>query len=98
MESFGNIWFIIAIIAIFYFLMIRPQQQQRKKEKKFSENLAKGDKVVTKSGMYGKVLSINEEKGTVVLETGAGKITFDRSALSREMSVKRNKPETEKKK
>lgn len=96
MEGITQLLPLIAIIAVFYFFMIRPQMKQRKNEKKFSEGLKKGEKVVTKSGMYGKVLSINDENDTVVLETGAGKITFDRSAISLEMSEKRLNPKKEK--
>lgn len=98
MEGFGNIWFIIAIIAIFYFLIIRPQQKQRKKEKSFADGLKKGDKVITKSGIHGKVLDLIEKNKTVIVETGAGKITFERSAISMEMSQKINNPEEDNKK
>lgn len=89
-EGITSLLPIVAIFAVFYFFMIRPQMKQRKKEKSFSENLKKGDNVVTKSGMYGKVLDFSDKNNTVVLETGAGKITFDRSAISLEMSEKRN--------
>lgn len=98
MEGMGQLLPFILIIGVFYFFMIRPQMKQRKKEKAFSEGLKKGDLVVTKSGLYGKVLSINENAETVVLESGAGKLTFDRSAISLEMSDKRNNPEKEDKK
>lgn len=96
MEGLQGLLPIILIFAVFYFFMIRPQVKQRKKEKEFSSTLKRGDKVVTKSGMYGKVLDFNENADTVILETGAGKITFDRSAISLEMSEKRNKPESDK--
>lgn len=89
---------LVMIFAVIYFFMIRPQVKQRKKEQEFSTNLKRGDKVVTKSGMYGRVLDFNEDSDTVVLETGAGKITFDRSAISLEMSEKRNKPKGDDKK
>lgn len=89
-EGITSLLPLIAIFAVFYFFMIRPQMKQRKKEKTFSESLKRGDKVVTKSGMYGKVLDFSEKNDTVILETGAGKITFDRSAISLEMSQKRN--------
>jgi len=93
MEGLGSLLPLILIFAVFYFFMIRPQVKQRKKEKEFTENLKKGDNVVTKSGMHGRVLDFSEKNDTVVLETGAGKITFDRSAISLEMTEKRNKPQ-----
>ncbi len=91
MKGLGGFLPLILIVAVFYFFMIRPQMKQRKKEKEFSKSLKKGDKVVTKSGIYGKVVDFSDKNDTVVIETGAGKITFDRSAISLEMSEKRNK-------
>ena len=81
---------LIAIIAVFYFLMIAPQMKRAKKEKKFSNELKRGDKVVTKSGMHGKIVELNEKDNSCVIETMAGKIKFERSAISMEMSQKAN--------
>ncbi len=87
----------IVVIGIFYFLIIRPQSQKRKAEKECTESLKVGAKVVTTSGIHGKVNQINEEKGTLVIETGAGKITFERAAVSAELSKKINEPKSDKK-
>jgi len=67
---------------------MRPQAQKRKEEKTFAESLKVGTKVITTSGIHGKVTQINPEKGTVLIETGAGKITFERSAISVELTKK----------
>jgi preprotein translocase subunit YajC len=61
-----------------------------KKEKKFAAELKKGNKVITKSGMHGKVAELNDKDNSCVIETLAGKIKFDRSAISMEMSQKLN--------
>jgi preprotein translocase subunit YajC len=82
----------VLIIIIFYFLIIRPQAKKRKEEKVFTENLKVGDKVVTTSGIHGKVNQLNTEKGTVMVETGAGKILFERSAISQELTAKLSEP------
>lgn len=86
----GSFLPLIAIIAVFYFLMIAPQMKRAKKEKKFANELKRGDKVVTKSGMHGKVVDINDKDNSCVIETMAGKIKFERSAISMEMSQKVN--------
>lgn len=86
----GSFLPLIAIIAVFYFLMIAPQMKRAKKEKKFANELKRGDKVVTKSGMHGKVVDINEKDNSCVIETMAGKIKFEKSAISMEMSQKVN--------
>ncbi len=89
-EGIGSFLPLIAIIAVFYFLMIAPQMKRAKKEKKFANELKRGDKVVTKSGMHGKVVDLNEKDNSCVIETMAGKIKFERSAISMEMSQKLN--------
>ncbi len=87
----------ILIFVVMYFFMIRPQMQKAKKEKKFAEELKKGDRIVTKSGLHGKVFDFSEKNNAVIIETGSGKLTYDRSAISLEMSQKLNQPVTDKK-
>jgi preprotein translocase subunit YajC len=88
----------IAIIAVFYFFMIRPQMKKQKKEKAFQQEIKKGSKVVTTSGIHGKISEVNTTDNTVTIETGAGKIKFERSAISMEMSKKYIAPEKVEKK
>ena len=64
--------------------------RRAKQEKKFASELKRGDKVITKSGMHGKVVDLNDKDGSCIIETMAGKIKFDRSAISMEMSKKLN--------
>ena len=49
-----QILMIVALFAIFYFLMIRPQSKKQKEIRKFREGLQNGDKVITAGGIYGK--------------------------------------------
>lgn len=83
----------IAMIAVLYFFMIRPQMNRQKKEKVFQKEIKKGAKVVTSSGIHGKIVEINTNDNTVTIETGAGKIKFERSAISMELSKKYLTPE-----
>ncbi|MEO2059085.1 MULTISPECIES: preprotein translocase subunit YajC [Mesonia] len=98
MESLMGLWPFLAIFAVFYFFMIRPQMKRQKSEKNFAQELKRGDKVVTKSGMHGKIADFSEKLNAVILETGAGKITFDKSSISMELSQALNKPKDEKEK
>ena len=75
-----------------YFFMIAPQLKRQKQEKKFANELKRGDRVITKSGMHGKVVDLNDKDHSCVIETSAGKIKFERSAISMEMSRKLNAP------
>tara|TARA_B110000008_G_C16547190_1_gene394751 strand:+ start:94 stop:381 length:288 start_codon:yes stop_codon:yes gene_type:complete len=90
MEAINQYFPLILIFVVFYFFMLRPQMNRAKKEKKFAAELKKGNKVITKSGMHGKIAELNDKDNSCVIETLAGKIKFDRSALSMEMSQKLN--------
>ena len=79
------------------FFIVLPQRKKLKQEKNFDKDLKKGDRVITKSGLHGKILELNDN-GTCVIETMAGKMKFERSALSIEMSQSLNKAAVEVKK
>lgn len=83
----------LAMILVLYFFMIRPQMTRQKKEKAFQTEIKKGAKVVTTSGIHGKIAEIHTADNTVTIETGAGKIRFERSAISMELSKKYLAPE-----
>lgn len=87
-SSMGNFIMIPLMFIIIYFFMIRPQMQRQKKEKKFQAEIKKGSKVVTSSGIHGRILELNDNDNTCIIETGAGKIRFERSAISMELSKK----------
>jgi preprotein translocase subunit YajC len=78
----------ILMFAVIYFFMIRPQMKRQKQEKTFQSSLTRGSKVVTSSGIHGKIVDIVEGENTVIIETGAGRIKFEQSAVSMELSKK----------
>ena len=88
MGDIGQFLPLILIFLVAYLFMIRPQMKRQKDEKRFAEALKKGDKIVTKSGLYGKVVDLNEKDSSCIIETMAGRLKFDRSAISMEMSKK----------
>lgn len=98
MGDLGSLLPMLLIFVVIFFFMIRPQMKKQKQEKKFSKELKKGDKVVTKSGLHGKVFDFSEKLDAVIIETGAGKMTFDRSSISLELSQKLNAPKESSKK
>ena len=85
-QAGGNpLIFFVLIFGVFWFFMIRPQVKKQKAERKFREQIKKGDKVVTSGGMHGKVSSVSE--GTVLLDAGDGiKLKIEKSALSLDLS------------
>ncbi len=86
-ENISSFMPLILMFLVVYFFMIRPQMKRAKQEKKFAAELKKGDKVVTKSGLHAKVLDLTDEQ-TCILESGAGKMKFERSSISMELSQK----------
>lgn len=76
------------MFVVMYFFMIRPQQKRAKAEKEFESALKVGDKVITKSGLHGKISELAER--TIVLETMSGKLKMERSAISLELSKMAN--------
>ncbi|MFC4094429.1 preprotein translocase subunit YajC [Euzebyella saccharophila] len=93
MGDLGQFLPMILIFVVAYFFMIRPQLKRQKDEKKFTAELKRGDRVITKSGLHGKIMELNDKDFSCILETMAGKLKFDRSAISMEMSKKLNAPE-----
>lgn len=85
------------MFGAFYFLMIRPQMRKQKQEKNFQESLTVGRRVVTTSGMHGRIAQVQEDG--FVIETLSGKLKFEKAAVSRELTMSRfpDTPASEKK-
>ena len=68
------------ILIVFYFFFIRPQTKKNKEQKKFREELKKGEKIVTLGGLHGKIVEVKET--TIVMEVGNQiKLTVEKSAV-----------------
>lgn len=83
----GNQWtsfiFFGAIILVFYFFMIRPQQKKAKEQKKFVDEIKRGDYVVTIGGAHGHIAELEGDTFILEVEKG-GRIRFNKSAISME--------------
>ncbi len=77
---------LVLMFVVIYFFMIRPQQKRQKQEKEFESGLKVGDRIITKSGIHGKIAELAED--SVVIETMAGKLKMERSAISLELTKK----------
>ncbi len=85
MQQIGQFLPMLLIIVVFYFFMIRPQMKKAKDHKKFVEELKKGDKIVTTSGIHGKIVDLNDTTFLIEVESGT-KIRFEKSSVSLEAS------------
>ena len=88
---------LVAIIAIFYFLILRPQNKKQKETQKMLSALKKGDRVVTIGGIHGVIQSVREN--TVIIKVDENvKLEFNRGAVSTVSSqAKEDKEDDEKK-
>ncbi|AYL96961.1 preprotein translocase subunit YajC [Mucilaginibacter celer] len=93
--QYGQLVPMVLIIVVFYFFMIRPQVKKQKDQKKYVEELKKGDRVITNAGIHGRIIDVNDN--TFLVEVDNGKIRFDKSAISLEASKALNTPVVEKK-
>lgn len=69
--GYSGILMIVAMIAIFYFMMIRPQQKKQKEMRQFRENIQKGDNVISAGGIYGKVKEVRND-GSIIMSISDG--------------------------
>jgi preprotein translocase subunit YajC len=76
----------VAIMAIFYFLIIRPKVQQERKHKERLEQLKRGDEVVTAGGLVGEVIHLKDDR--VTLKTGEARVVVQRDRIAEVRSSK----------
>ncbi len=80
------------MVLVFWLFMIRPQAKKAKLQKKFINEMQKGDKLVTIAGIHGKIYKINDDGNTIDLETSPGSyIKIEKSAISMEWTENVNK-------
>ena len=72
---------IAALIAIFWFLLIRPQRQQQQKHQQMLNALKKGDEIVTTGGIIGRVVHIKEDR--VTIESAESRLIIERERIAK---------------
>ena|SRR5688572_26060464 len=78
--------FLIPIMLVFYFFMIRPQMRKAKQQKKFREEIGKGDKIVSIGGLHGKIIEV--EDNTFIVELyDKTQVRMEKSAVSMETTM-----------
>ena len=75
MKGLATLWPLLALIVIFYFLLIRPQKKKEKAVTAMRNALKVGDEIVTIGGICGKIMKVKEE--TVTISVGADKTKFE---------------------
>ena len=79
------LWMPAALIALFYFMILRPRKKQEKKMKDMMSSIKVTDEVVSIGGIHGKIVRVKDD--TYVIETGVGNqksyVQIEKSAISR---------------
>ncbi len=84
--------FLPLMILVFWLFFIRPQSKRAKNQKKFIEEIGKGDKIVTIAGIHGTINKVNED-GTLQIEVSPGSyLKIEKSAISMDWTAALNKP------
>ena len=90
--------FLPLMILVFWLFFIRPQAKRAKNQKKFIEDLGKGEKIVTIAGIHGTINKVNDD-GTLMIEVSPGSyIKIEKSAISMDWTSALNKPAAPEKK
>jgi len=82
-SNYGFLIMMGLMFVVLYFFMIRPQQKKAKDQKKFIDEVKKGDYVVTIGGAHGHIAELDGDTFILEVEKG-GRIKFNRSAISQE--------------
>ena len=69
------------VMVVIYFFMLRPQMKKAKDEKKFRENIKKGDRIVTIGGIHGKINEIRDDSFIIDVE-GNNRLKIEKTAVS----------------
>ena len=81
MQQGSSFIFIVAILAVFYFLIIRPQQQRQKAHAELVSRLEPGAEILTIGGLYGTIAAIDGDRVRIVVADGS-EMEFARNAIA----------------
>jgi preprotein translocase subunit YajC len=71
----GSVVMIVAMLAVFYFMLIRPENKRKKEAEEMRSSLKVGDKITTIGGIVGTVVNVKDDK--FVMETGADQVRIE---------------------
>lgn len=66
---------LVAMVAIFYFMIIRPEKKKKKEEEQLKNSLKEGDKITTIGGIVGKIVEIKGDN--IVIETSMDRVRME---------------------
>ncbi|MFI5206785.1 MAG: preprotein translocase subunit YajC [Gemmatimonadales bacterium] len=79
-----------ALLAIFWFLLIRPQRMQAKQHEEMLKGLKRGDEIVTSGGIVGKVVHLKDDR--VTIESGESRVVIERERVAKVLTAPAAEP------
>ena len=89
-EGSGSLIFLVLMVGVFYFLLIRPQSKRQREHEKMLAALGKGDRVVTSGGIHGLVVGSEKDVLTLEIATLKGervRVKVDRARIDRRIEA-----------
>ena len=71
----SSIFMIVAMLAVFYFMLIRPENKRKKEAEELRASVKTGDKITTIGGIVGTVVNVKEDR--IVIESGADQVRLE---------------------
>ena len=87
MGSLISLGMLVLLIVIMYFLMIRPQRKQQKAEAKMRSELQIGDEIITIGGIYGRIVSLKDDRMVIESSGDRSKLQVTRTAVAQNLTV-----------
>ncbi len=78
----------VLILLVMYLFFFRPQMKKQKEESRFREEVKKGARIVTTSGIHGKILEVADKH--LIIESENSRLKIEKSAVSKELSAQYN--------
>ncbi|HNX43243.1 MAG TPA: preprotein translocase subunit YajC [Bacteroidales bacterium] len=80
-SGLSSLIFLLVIFVVFYLFFIRPQVKRTKEQKKYRENLQKGQKIITIGGIHGRIVEMQDTTVTIEVEGGT-RLRIEKSAVA----------------
>ncbi|MCB0508383.1 MAG: preprotein translocase subunit YajC [Chitinophagales bacterium] len=86
-SGFSTIIMMVLMFGVFYFFLIRPQSKKAKEAQNYIDTLKAGDRIITNSGIHGKIVSVNDEDKTFMVQVdGPTRLKMEKSAVNTDLS------------
>ncbi len=88
----GSYIFILVLLALFWFMLIRPQRRRQVESQRLVDSLAVGKEIVTAGGLYGTITALDDDEARVEIADGV-EVRIAKRAIAGVLSEEEDEPE-----